>query len=348
MTGGQPLHARRSLVVAFRACVVAAVAYYLVVPFAQRVIDGADQVVVADLRLIVFAIGLQVTALFFYSVMTRETLGDQSRTIGLGRLFGIQLATRAVTSAVPGGAAAGPALGYRLMTNAGISGRNASAGLASSAVLSAVVLNLILWFALVVSIPMYGFRPLYAAAALVGVVAMLIVAAILVAIVDGSPRFERFVARVSGWIRVDGERVNAAIRGFGQQLESIVNDRRLVSRASALASLNWLIDAASLWMFLRAFGVSLSPVGLIVAFGIANVLAAIPVSPGGIGIVEWAYLSILVTFGAGFDEAAVAVAVYRVAQLGLPVVLGVVASAGFGVESVVRRATPGAAVQRRA
>jgi putative heme transporter len=52
--------------------------------------------------------------------------------------------------------------------------------------------------------------------------------------------------------------------------------RRLVMWACAY----WLLDAAALWVFLRAFGGNLSVDGLIVAFGLANVMAAIPITPG--------------------------------------------------------------------
>ncbi len=45
------------------------------------------------------------------------------------------------------------------------------------------------------------------------------------------------------------------------------------------ASLNWLLDAASLWCFIAAFGKFANPVGLFAPYGIANVLGAIPLTP---------------------------------------------------------------------
>jgi len=41
------------------------------------------------------------------------------------------------------------------------------------------------------------------------------------------------------------------------------------------ASLNWLLDAASLWCFVAAFGHLTNPIELFAAYGIANVAGAL-------------------------------------------------------------------------
>ena len=324
-----------------RLVLLAAVAIFLVRPLVPRVIGAAEQLDVVNPWLTAVGFALQVAALWCYSVMTHVALADEGRKIGMGRLFRIQLVTRAVSSTVPGGAAAGPAVGYRLLAAAGISGRNASAALASGSAASAFVLNLLLWVALVVSVPLYGFNAWYAAAALLGIVLMLTVAYGFVAIIDGSPIVERPVRFVARRIGANADDVTASIRSFGEQVESLLNDRPLVVRLSSWAAANWLLDALSLWVFLRAFDVSMSPVGLMVAFGVANVIAVVPISPGGVGIVEWAYIPMLVTFGATFEQATIAVVSYRVAQFLFPIALGSVASATLTLEAWIarRRAT---------
>ena len=50
----------------------------------------------------------------------------------------------------------------------GVSGSTAGFGLATQGVGSAVVLNAIFWFALIISIPLRGFNPLYGIAAIAG------------------------------------------------------------------------------------------------------------------------------------------------------------------------------------
>ncbi len=209
---------------------------------------------------------------------------------------------------------------------------------------SALVLNLLLWGALVISVPSYGFNAIYACAALLGIILMLAVAAVSIAIIDGSQFVQRPVRFLARRVRADPDAVAQSVRKFGEQIESLLANRPLIARLSLWASANWLLDALSLWVFLRAFGMSMNPIGLLVAFGAANVLAAVPISPGGLGIVEWAYLPILVTFGATLDQATIAVTSYRVAQFLFPIALGGVSFVSLTLESFIsqrRLTTPG-------
>ncbi|HMJ77673.1 MAG TPA: flippase-like domain-containing protein, partial [Iamia sp.] len=93
------------------------------------------------------------------------------------------------------------------------------------------------------------------------------------------------------------------------------------------AAVNWLLDAAALWVFIRAFGPALSPVDVIVAFCIVNVLAVVPITPGGLGIWEAVLPALLVGFGLRHSEATVAVLTYRIAQYWLPIPLGAISYA---------------------
>jgi hypothetical protein len=61
---------------------------------------------------------------------------------------------------------------------------------------------------------------------------------------------------------------------------------------------------------------------IIVSFGIANVLAAIPITPGGLGYVDAGYVALLVGFGATRSRATLGVAAYRFAQFFFPILLG--------------------------
>jgi hypothetical protein len=59
-----------------------------------------------------------------------------------------------------------------------------------------------------------------------------------------------------------------------------------------------------------------------VAFGLANLFAALPITPGGLGIVEGIYIPTLVAFGVPAAVAVLAVPLYRLAQYWLPTVIG--------------------------
>ena len=76
-----------------------------------------------------------------------------------------------------------------------------------------------------------------------------------------------------------------------------------------------------------------------IAFGLANIFAVIPITPGGLGIVEGVYIPTLIGFGLTRQEATLGVASYRLAQFWFPILLGGIlyASLRLGPWSISRR-----------
>jgi uncharacterized membrane protein YbhN (UPF0104 family) len=269
------------------------VVYFLIlnIPGLRNAVDQLSEV---KPGLLVLGLALELLALFCYSLMTRAALGPVGHHMSALHLFRIQLSTRALSSLAL-----------------------ATAGLAS-----AVVLNFILWSGLIVSIPLRGVNPVYGTAAIAGIILMGIAVAIIFGLIEGQERSERILRRVARRLHLNEDRAGEAVRHIGGRMQELAADRALLRRLVFWASANWLIDAAALWVFLRAFGGSVPPDGLIVAFGLANVLAAIPLTPGGLGIVEGTYVPVLVGFGLPRSTAVVGVVSYRIAQYWLPIMIG--------------------------
>jgi uncharacterized protein (TIRG00374 family) len=162
----------------------------------------------------------------------------------------------------------------------------------------------------------------YGAAALVGIVLMGFAAMLVFGLMEGKGRAERWVRAGARRLRLDEEKVARVLRHVAGRMEDLVADRQMLKRVLAWATANWLLDAASLWVFLRAFGGSVPLDGLLVAFGLANVMAVIPITPGGLGIVEWVYIPTLIGFGLSRSEATLGVISYRIAQFWFPIALG--------------------------
>ena len=259
--------------------------------------------------------------------------------ISRARLFRIQMSTKALSSIVPGGSAAGSAMGYRLMTLSGVNGPDAGFALATAGLGSAVVLNLLFWIALMVSIPIRGVNPGYATAAVAGIVLMLLASGIVFGLMEGQGRAERMLRWVARHLRLSEDRAAAGVRHVGLRLEDLAGDRRLLGRVLGWAAANWILDAAALWVFLRAFGASTDVDALIVAFGLVNVLAVIPITPGGLGIIDGGLPIALVGFGLTQGTALLGTATYRLAQFFFPIVLGGVlyATLRVGPWSIQRR-----------
>jgi uncharacterized protein (TIRG00374 family) len=204
----------------------------------------------------------------------------------------------------------------------GVPAPDAAFALATAGIGSAVVLNLILWFGLIISIPTRGMNPAYGTAAIVGVLLMAFAAFLVFGLLEGQGRSERIVRGIARRLRFDENHAAEVLSHLGKRIEGLLLDKQLLRRVLGWATANWLLDALSLWVFLRAFGGEVGFDGLIVAFGIANVFSVIPVTPGGLGLIEGIYIPALVGFGLTRRTATVGVLSYRVAQYWLPILVG--------------------------
>jgi uncharacterized protein (TIRG00374 family) len=321
----------RPLRFTIKALLAIVLAVFLMPPVLTGFRQAADTIGSVNPALIVAGFVLQLLALACYSFLTRASLGTAGAGLSHARIFRIQLSTKALSNIVPGGNAAGSALGYRLLTLSGVSGPNAGFALATAGIGSAVVLNILFWLGLVVSIPIRGVNPLYGIAAVLGVIIMGIAAMLVIGLTDGQGRAELMARWIARKLRLDEDKFAAVLRQVGERMEELVSDRVLLRKVVLWATLNWVFDAASLWMFLRAFGGELSIDLLIVAFGLANVMAAIPILPGGLGVVEGTYIAILVSFGIPRRVVVPAIAAYRSAQYLMPIALGGLAYASLRV-----------------
>lgn len=316
---------RPSLGLVARVLVFAGVFHFLVLPQIGGTRRAAGLIVGLDPLFIAGAVSLEVLALLAYAQLSRALLPASHRP-GLWRMFRVVLSSLAVSHIVPGGAAAGGVLQFRLLTQAGADSSRAGFVMAVQSLGSALVLNVILWVGLVASIPTTGFQPLYAVAAGVGIVLLAIAAVVVLALTRGRTRMLRAIGKLADRTpRLDAEKLTAGFRHVADQLVMLGREPRLALTAAGWAAANWLLDAAVLWLFLAAFGHRSSIPGLLVAYGLANVLAAVPLSPGGLGVVETTLIITLVGFGTPTAIASLGVAGYRLIQFWLPIPAGAAA-----------------------
>jgi uncharacterized protein (TIRG00374 family) len=236
------------------------------------------------------------------------------------------MSTLAVSHVIPGGSAAGAGLGYRMLVDTGVGGGNAGFALATQSLGSALVLNLLLWAGLVISIPLRGFDPLYGSAAFVGVVVLGGFATLVLLLTKGEQRAARVLRAIARKLPfVDEDGVSNLVHTLAERVRDMGSDRSLLLRSIGWAATNWLLDAAALWVFVYAFGHRVAPEALLVAYGLAFVLAAIPLTPGGLGVVETVLTTTLVGFGTPRGIAILGVVTYRLANFWLPIPAGAIA-----------------------
>lgn len=335
-------HISRPVRIAIKLALFAAVVVVFVRPIASNFLDAWEDLQDVHIVLLLVALALQGVSLFAYSSVTHAALGGHHAPLSIWRVVRIQLSTRAFGGIVPGGGAAGPALGYRLLTRSGVAGREAGFALGAAGTVSAVVLNVLLWVGLLISIPIRGVHALYLAAAAVGLVTIGLAILVVTALIAGDHRIDRPILWLARLLRRNEGTATSVLRDLGQRLHALTRDRPLLRRVAGWALANWTIDAISLWFFVRAFDGSIQIDALFVAYGIANILAAIPISPSGIGIVEWAYITTLHGFGLAVSTATLGVTAYRFGHVLLPLPIGgiVYLTLRFGPWSIERSRPP--------
>jgi len=241
---------------------------YLVIPELIGAGKNLHLLSKVNLAWLVAGIVLEAGSLLSYALLTR-TLLPGGRP-GLSILSRIVLATTAVAHVVPGGAAGGAGLGYRLLTANGVEGTDAGFALATESIGSAMVLNVMLWLALLISIPLAGLHPIYVITALVGLLALFGAAFLAYTFTRGGERAVRVVRSLGRRVpRVGADRLERLVREVGDSIGHLARDRALLKWALWWAGLNWLLDAASLWSFVAAFGRFVDPIELFAAYGIA-------------------------------------------------------------------------------
>ena len=106
------------------------------------------------------------------------------------------------------------------------------------------------------------------------------------------------------------------------RLDELAQDRRQLTRTGRLAAANWLFDAGCLFICLAAFGPWVNPAALLVAYCLANILAVIPLTPGGLGVIETTVIVVLVAFGTPKSYALLGVTAGRLLNFWLPIPVG--------------------------
>ena len=90
-------------------------------------------------------------------------------------------------------------------------------------------------------------------------------------------------------------------RALGNLVRTTVVDLRLVhpgflgwAEAFGLAMVNWLCDCLCLLACTEALGVPVPWRGILVIYGLTQVAASLPITPGGIGVVEGSMTALLI------------------------------------------------------
>lgn len=138
-------------------------------------------------------------------------------------------------------------------------------------------------------------------------------------VLQGRPGF-RHPQRSSRWPARLVVAALSALRATIARAKTLIAQPELRATLLGWAVGNWLFDAACLWVCLRAYGATVHPGALLVAYGAANLIGLLPLTPGGLGLVEGTLIPALTALS-GADATAVVLGVltWRAFEFWLPI-----------------------------
>jgi uncharacterized protein (TIRG00374 family) len=261
-------------------------------------------------------------------------------TVSWGTAASAHLAGNAAGKVVPGGPATAGVVQARLLIQSG----EPAAEVASAITAMGLLTTGILLMLPILTIPALLIGPPPARQLELGLVVSLVVAVVMVAlsatILVWTP-FVVAVGRISGrllhLVRRDAtaDSVAAALVTARDRVAASFRGRR--TRAVVAAAGNRMFDFAALVAALAALGAHARPSEVMMAYAVAQALALIPITPGGLGFVESGLTTLLVLIGVGADQAVVATLLYRLIAFWLPIPLGALAWTGWRLNLHLRR-----------
>lgn len=244
-----------------------------------------------------------------------------------------QLAGNAISLTVPGGAAAGAAVQFRMLGTAGMDPTESVAGLTAFSFLG--IGGLLALPVFVLPVVLFG-APVSSGltdAAWIGVVGFVLFTGFgaMVMATDGPLVWAgRAAQSVRNRVLVNRE----PIEGLPERLIEQRNVIRTVLgqqwwQATLLSVGRLLFDYLCLLCCVRAVGAHPRPSLILLAYAVTGVIGLIPITPGGIGIVEASLAGFLALAGLDGAEAVLATLAYRLVSYWLPMLAGPIAYGAF-------------------
>ena len=244
-----------------------------------------------------------------------------------------QLAGNAISLTVPGGAAAGAAVQFRMLGTAGMDPTESVAGLTAFSFLG--IGGLLALPVFVLPVVLFG-TPVASGltdAAWVGVVGFVLFTG-FGALVMATDAPLLWAGRVAQAVRNRVLKKRDPIEGLPERLLEQRNVIRAVLgqqwwQATLLSVGRLLLDYLCLLFCVRAVGAHPHPSLILLAYAVAGVIGLIPITPGGIGIVEASLAGFLALAGLDGAQAVLATLAYRLASYWIPMAAGPIAYGAF-------------------
>lgn len=239
------------------------------------------------------------------------------------------LVGNAVSELVPGGAATSAALQYEMLSHEAVPPARAASGMTAASVI--VFGTLLLLNVLALPLALLGVAVPAKLLAAAWVSGMLLVGIVVIgSLALRDDRFLTVVGRAAQWIlnklRRRSEPVHDLPAGLLSQRDAVAaavggNSRRAMLSAAG----KWVFDYLTLVFALGAVGAHPNAALVLVAYSAVSLLGQLPITPGGLGVVEAGLTGALALIGVSGGAAVLATLAYRIFNYWLYLPAGLVA-----------------------
>jgi uncharacterized protein (TIRG00374 family) len=274
------------------------------------------------------AIVAQALSLGSYAQLYRRVLAALGARIRFRLAADVILATFFVSHLTPFGSATGTLVNASTLESEGIAAATTGEAIALTSLTSTIALIILFGTGFVATAGRHVSRQylIIAGAALFLVVAVL--AAVIAvgnhpSIAGRAGRWAATVAR-HVWRGIDPEQVGQTSSRLASLARTALTGRDFAV-SFGFASGDLLFDLLSLDLVFLALRYQPGFGPLAVAYAAANIASAIPLTPGGLGVIEVTLVAVTVGFGAPRATAVLAVLGYRIVNYWLPLIPGAIA-----------------------
>lgn len=315
----------RWLLTAASVILLVLIIWFVLVPQFYGAEGALDSLRHLPLSLVVIAVTAEFASMAANSMLTMAVLGRDRPSFFT--LLRIDLVSLGLSHVVPaGGGATGAAARFRLLVLAGTRPASALVAATIQTTGSNVVLGVIFTIGVALSLSHFPGNASYLTAAVAALALLLLTGFgiwLLTRHTELAVRLARVVGRRLPFVAEDA--AESFVRSMAGRIRTLATEPRRMAVVVLLAAAAWLLDAAALGMLLVAFGHPMAIGPLLTVYGVGGILALLPLTPGGLGIVEGVMIPALVAFGSPHAAALLGVVGWRLLQFWLPIPLAAVA-----------------------
>lgn len=307
---------------------LALVVWFVLVPQFSEAATTLRSLERVSVPLLLFALAAELASLLAYSALTASVFGSERPPYFT--LLRLDLIDLGINRLVPGGATVATAARLQLFSLVGVRRARALSVTTIEITGANLMLGAILGISVVLSLTLFASTAWYLVAAIL--VAVLLAAAVFGtwALVAHPDRTVRVTVAALRWVPLlKPAMIEAFLREMSRGLRGLLTTPRRRRFALLAAALNWLLDAAALWIMLWAFGSPPPVPALLAIYAVGNLVAMLPITPGGLGIVEGFMVPALVVVGATHSTALLGVLGWRLLEYWMSLPLAVIGFAAL-------------------